>query len=57
MRKSVLELIGTDAYKWRSRIYYRILEGLNACHGKAEWNGRCAALTLMAEQTEQELTA
>jgi hypothetical protein len=57
MRPTVLELIGTDSFIARAHVYRRILEGLESCRGSAEWNGRCAALTLMAEQTEQELTA
>ena len=52
---TVSELVKTDAYKWRSRVYYRIFEGLDYCHNADQWNGRCAALRLLADQTEAEL--
>jgi hypothetical protein len=54
VRQTVIELVKTDGYKLRARIYQRILEGLDSCQGKAQWNGRCAALTLICEYTEKE---
>jgi hypothetical protein len=54
VKTTVIELVKTDGYKLRARIYQRILEGLDSCQGKAQWNGRCAALTLICEYTEKE---